>query len=438
MVKSEGYIVDALTDKALQFIESNQRRPFLCFVPFTTPHSPFSVPPQDWERFKAKTLTQTAGAKDENLDATRCVYAMLENQDRNVGRILAKLKALNLENDTIVIYFSDNGPNTARWNGNMKGKKGSTDEGGVRSPLFIRWPAKIARGAKVNVIAGAIDLSPTLHALAQVSRQGDQPLDGRSLSPLLLNDAREDWPARTLFQTWGNQVSARTATHRLDHAGNLFDMVNDPNQTTPIQERQPELTRQLRQATQTWRSEMGLASGVNSKGQAKAPRAPTNAVDPRPIAIGYREFPITILPARDGEPIGELRRSAKAPNSSYFTNWTKTTDAAVWNVEVMNAGTYVVTLDYTCPLDDVGATLELKVGATKITGKVTEAWDPPLFTEQDIVPRTTHGESLLKPFKTLTLGEIKLEPGLNQLNLRATMIPGKSVMDLRRITLTLR
>lgn len=438
MVKSEGYIVDALTDKALQFIESNQRRPFLCFVPFTTPHSPFSVPPQDWERFKAKPLTQTAGAKDENLDATRCVYAMLENQDRNVGRILAKLKALNLENDTIVIYFSDNGPNTARWNGNMKGKKGSTDEGGVRSPLFIRWPAKIARGAKVNVIAGAIDLSPTLHALAQVSRQGDRPLDGRSLSPLLLNDVREDWPDRTLFQTWGNQVSARTATHRLDHAGNLFDMVNDPNQTTPIQERQPELARRLRQAAQTWRSEMGLAGGANSKGKGKAPSAPLTAVDPRPIAIGYREFPITILPARDGEPIGELRRSAKAPNSSYFTNWTKPTDAAVWNVEVMNAGTYVVTLDYTCPLDDVGATLELKVGATKITGKVTEAWDPPLFTQQDIVPRTTHGESLLKPFKTLTLGEIKLEPGLNQLNLRATMIPGKSVMDLRRITLTLR
>ncbi len=438
MVTSEGYIVDALTDKALQFIERNQRRPFLCFVPFTTPHSPFSVPPQDWERFKAKPLTQTAGAKDENLDATRCVYAMLENQDRNVGRILAKLKALNLENDTIVIYFSDNGPNTARWNGNMKGKKGSTDEGGVRSPLFIRWPGKIARGAKVNVIAGAIDLSPTLHALAQVSRQGDQSLDGRSLSPLLLNDAQEDWPARTLFQTWGNQVSARTATHRLDHAGNLFDMVNDPNQTTPIQERQPELARQLRQAAQTWRTEMGLAGGANSKGQAKAPRAPTNTVDPRPIAIGYREFPITILPARDGEPIGELRRSAKAPNSSYFTNWTKPTDAAVWNVEVMNAGTYVVTLDYTCPLDDVGATLELKVGATKITGKVTEAWDPPLFTQQDIVPRTTHGESLLKPFKTMTLGEIKLEPGLKQLNLRATMIPGKSVMDLRRITLTLR
>ncbi len=439
MEKSAGYIVDVLTDKALQFIERNQRRPFLCYVPFTTPHSPFSVPPEDWDRFKAKPLTQTATpAKEENQDATRCVLAMLENQDRNVGRILAKLKALNLENDTIVIYFSDNGPNTARWNGNMKGKKGSTDEGGVRSPLFIRWPGKIARGAKVNVIAGAIDLNPTLHALAQVSRQGDQPLDGRSLSPLLLKDAPEDWPARTLFQTWGNQVSARTDTHRLDQAGNLFDMVVDPNQTRPIQDRQPEIAKALQLSVQTWRTEMGLTSDANRQGKTKTPHTQGNAVDPRPIAIGYREFPITMLPARDGEPLGELRRSAKAPNASYFTNWTKTTDAAVWNVEVMNPGTYLVTLDYTCPNADVGSTLELSVGATKITSKVTEPWDPPLFTQQDVVPRTTHGESLLKPFKTMTLGEIKLEPGQMQLKLRATSIPGQSVLDLRRLTLTLR
>ena len=439
MVKSEGYIVDVLTDKALQFIERNKARPFLCYVPFTTPHSPFSVPPQDWEQYKDKPLIQTAVLpKEENPDATRCVLAMLANQDRNVGRILAKLKELDLENDTIVIYFSDNGPNTARWNGNMKGKKGSVDEGGVRSPLFIRWPGKITRGAKVDAIAGAIDLSPTLHALAQIKRQGDQPLDGSSLAPLLLRGAQTDWPDRTLFQTWGNQVSARTEKYRLDQAGNLFDMVTDPNQTTPIQAQQPEIAKVLVQAVLTWRTEMGLASDANRKGKAKAPNSQGNAVDPRPIAIGYREFPTTMLPARDGEPLGELRRSARAPNSSYFTNWTKATDAAVWNVEVMNAGTYVVTLDYTCPNADVGATLELSLGATKITGKLSEGWDPPLFTQQDIVPRTTHGESLLKPFKTMTLGEIKLEPGLSQLKLRATVIPGKSVMDLRRITLTLR
>jgi len=432
MQPSQGYIVDVLTDKALQFIERNQRKPFLCYVPFTTPHSPFSVPPTDWARFKDLPITQPATvAKDEEPDATRCVLAMLENQDRNVGRILAKLKALNLENDTLVIYFSDNGPNTSRWNGGMKGKKGMTDEGGVRSPLFIRWPGRIAAGTLVKPIAGAIDLSPTLHALAGVKRVGEKPLDGRDLSPLLLKGVDADWAPRRLFNSWANSVSVRTQTHRLDNVGNLFDLVTDPGQTTPIQAQQPELARQLSEAVAAWRQEMGLGGPNQRKGDG-------SQVDPRPLAIGYREFPSTMLPARDGTPLGEMRRSAKAPNSSYFVHWTKPTDAAVWNIEVMTAGTYTVTLDYTCPVADVGSILELGIGQTKITGKVTAGWDPPLLTEQDVVPRRLHGESLMKPFHTMTLGEIKLEPGLAALKLRALSIPGQSVMDLRRVTITLK
>jgi hypothetical protein len=132
-----------------------------------------------------------------------------------------------------------------------------------------------------------------------------------------------------------------------------------------------------------------------------------------------------------------MRRSGKAPNSSYFVNWTKPGDAAVWNIEVVNAGTYVVTLDYACPPEDVGAKLELSFEGTLLKGKVSEAWNPPLITDQDVVPRSG-GESLMKPFRTMTLGEVKLEPGKGELILRATDIPGKSVMELRRLTLTLK
>jgi len=439
MKSTQGYIVDVLTDKALQFIERNQGKPFLCYVPFTTPHSPWSVPATDWARFRDKPIAQVATqANAEQLDETRCALAMVENQDRNVGRLLAKLKELHLEQDTIVVYFSDNGPNSHRWTGGLKGVKGSTDEGGVRSPLFIRWPARIEPGTRVLPIAGAIDLAPTLEALAGVRRVGDRPRDGRDLSPLLRKGSDADWAPRRLFQTWGGQVSVRTETHRLDHAGNLFDMTADPGQTTPLQAKLPALAQELGAAVADWRREMGLAAPGTAKGKGKAANPLGNAVDPRPIALGYREFPITMLPARDGSPLGEMRRSAKAPNSSYFVNWTKTTDAARWNVQVITAGTYVVTLDYTCPAADIGATIELAIGERRLRGKVTEAWDPPLIVDQDIVPRTTHGESLMKPFRTMTLGEIVLEPGPGTLQLRATEIPGKSVMDLRRVTLTLK
>ncbi len=436
MKPSKGYIVDVLTEKALQFIDRNKGKPFLCYVPFTTPHSPWSVPPEDWNRFKDKPITQTAtNAQAEKLDETRCAQAMLENQDRNVGRILAKLKELNLENDTIVVYFSDNGPNGNRWTGGMKGTKASTDEGGVRSPLFIRWPGKIAAGSQVKPIAGAIDLSPTLHGLASVKRIGDNPLDGRDLAPLLRTGLDADWAPRYIFNSWANNVSVRTQTHRLDNAGNLFDMIADPGQTTPIQTKQPELAKELITAVTDWRKELGIATTAASKGKGKG--GPGNGVDPRPLAIGYREFPITMLPARDGEPRGEMRRSGRAPNSSYFVNWTKAEDSAVWNIEVVTAGTYIVTLDYTCPAADVGSKLELSFEGTLLKGKVTEAWDPPLLADQDVVPRGT-GESVMKVFRSMTLGEVRLEPGKGELKLRATDIPGKSVMELRRVTMTLK
>ncbi len=430
MERTHGYIVDVLTDKAVQFIERNKAKPFVCYVPFTTPHSPFSVPPADWARFKDMPISQQAtNAQAEIPDATRCALAMVENQDRNVGRILEKLKSLGLEENTIVVYFSDNGPNTARWNGGMKGVKASTDEGGVRSPLFVRWPSKIAAGTQVQNIASVIDLAPTLHALAGIKRVGEKPLDGRDLTPLLQRGLDADWAPRRIFNTWANHVSVRTQTHRLDNKGNLYDMVADPGQVTPIQDKEPGLAKELSLAVVAWRQELDI--GPVGKG-------PGNAVDPRPLSIGYREFPATMLPARDGEPHGEMRRSSKAPNSSYFVNWTKTTDTATWNIEVVTAGTYVVTVDYTCPLADAGSTVELTFEESRLRGKIVAGWDPPLLTGQDVVPRGEHGESIMKDFHSLKLGEIKLEPGKGELKLRAIDIPGKSVMDLRRLTLTLK
>ena len=430
MERTHGYIVDVLTDKAVQFIERNKAKPFVCYVPFTTPHSPFSVPPADWARFKDMPISQQAtNAQAEIPDATRCALAMVENQDRNVGRILEKLKSLGLEENTIVVYFSDNGPNTARWNGGMKGVKASTDEGGVRSPLFVRWPSKIVAGTQVQNIASVIDLAPTLHALAGIKRVGEKPLDGRDLTPLLQRGLDADWAPRRIFNTWANHVSVRTQTHRLDNKGNLYDMVADPGQVTPIQDKEPGLAKELSLAVVAWRQELDI--GPVGKG-------PGNAVDPRPLSIGYREFPATMLPARDGEPHGEMRRSSKAPNSSYFVNWTKTTDTATWNIEVVTAGTYVVTVDYTCPLADAGSTVELTFEESRLRGKIIAGWDPPLLTGQDVVPRGEHGESIMKDFHSLKLGEIKLEPGKGELKLRAIDIPGKSVMDLRRLTLTLK
>jgi arylsulfatase A-like enzyme len=426
IVRTEGYIVDVCTDRALEFIEKNRSRPFFCYVPFTTPHSPWTAPEENWNRFKEKPITQRSTLpQQEDLDHTRCALAMLENQDENVGRVLAKLEELKLDENTIIVYFSDNGPNSWRWNGGMKGRKGSTDEGGVRSVCYLRWPARLPAGKTLTHISGAIDLLPTLTSLAGVSRVGEKPLDGRDLSPLLLNDSAE-WPERMIFSAWNRRVSVRTQTHRLDATGKLYDMAADPGQTKPINDRQPELAAKLTEAVEAWRRE--------TEGDAEIARG--RSVDPRPIHVGYREFPITMLPARDGEPQGGVQRSSGAPNCSYFVNWTSEEDRMVWSLDVQTAGRYEVSIDYTCPLSDAGSTVELSFGKNRITGKVEPGWDPPLYTNQDTLPRPP-AESQMKEFRTLRLGEMTLDTGRGPLTLRAVDIPGEYVMDVRRVTLTL-
>ena len=100
------------------------------------------------------------------------------------------------------------------------------------------------------------------------------------------------------------------------------------------------------------------------------------------------------------------------------------------------AGNYEVSIDYTCPLADVGAEIELSFRESRLTGTVTPGWDPPLYTNQDTLPRPP-AESPMKEFRPLRLGILRLEAGRGPLMLRALNSPGRSVMDVRRLTLTL-
>jgi hypothetical protein len=232
-----------------------------------------------------------------------------------------------------------------------------------------------------------------------------------------------------IFSTWAGRISVRTQQYRLDSTGALYDMTADPGQTRNVAGEQPEVAARLVQAVADWRTEMfGTDAG------AKPPRG--QAVDPRPIPVGYPEFPITMLPARDGEPRGGVLRSSGAPNCSYFVNWTDREGHMVWNLDVRTTGNYEVVIDYTCPIADAGSVIELSFGENRLCGSVKPGWNPPLYTNQDTLPRPS-GESQMKEFRPLTLGTIRLEKGTGPLTLRAVEISGSSVMDVRRVTLTL-
>ncbi|HEY1599166.1 MAG TPA: arylsulfatase [Pirellulales bacterium] len=419
-VRGRGYISDDLTDHAMAFIDEHRANPFLCYLAFNTPHSPMQVPDRFFEPFRdAEIPLRHKGPQPEDLGTTRAALAMCENIDWNVGRVLEKLADLKLADNTIVVYFCDNGPNSWRWNGGFKGRKASTDEGGVRSPLLVRWPGHIPPGTRVKPVAAAIDLLPTLAGLSGVDSKADKPLDGVDQTELLLG-ARATAPPRLIFSHWNDKVSARDDRYMLDHTGHVYDLSVDPGQTTDKRQVLAAEATRLSSALNEWKSTV-LAELT---------------MDPRPFTVGYREFPNTVLPARDGMPHGMVQRSARAPNCSFFTNWKSPDDYITWDIDVATTGRYEATLYYTCPAADIGSAFELRCGSNQVTGKVTEAHDPPLVgAEHDRVPR--EGESFVKDFKPLSVGVIELPKGRSELRLVATSVPGQTVMDLRGITLKL-
>ena len=417
LVQGEGFVVDDFTEKAMDFISKSDDTPFFAYLAYNTPHSPMQVPDTYWDRFSDKNLAlRHRDPNKENIPHTRAALAMCENIDWNVGRLLNHLDAQGLGSNTIVVFFCDNGPNGSRWNGDMKGRKGSTDEGGVRSPLLIRWPGNIPPGTQITEIGGAIDLLPTLTDLAGFPAPRPKPLDGISLKPLLLQE-NPDWPDRLLVSHWRNRVSVRSRNHRLGHQGALFDLTSDPGQRTDIRDRFPETYQRLKAAQTRW----------------TAAHIPETAPAFRPFLIGHPDSEITQMPARDAKQHGNIKRSNRFPNCSYFTNWTSSEDYISWDSEVLTDGNYEVEIYYACEAKDVGARIELEWMNEQLQATITEAHTPPLRgAENDRVQRS---ESYVKAFKPMTLGTISLKKGRGQLKLRAPKIPGQSAIEFRLMML---
>jgi arylsulfatase A-like enzyme len=422
LVKGDGYVIDDFTNRAAGFMEQQHAagKPFFVFLAYNTPHSPMQVPDRWWKKFENNELTHDhPGRKKEDLNHTRAALAMCENIDWNVGRLLAKLHDLKISEETMIMFFSDNGPNGRRWNGGMKGIKGSVDEGGVRSPLLVRWPGKVPQGKRVAPVSAAIDLLPTLAAMADIPLQSPKPLDGISLAPLLVDpdQTAADWPERMIFSHWNGKVSVRTQRFRLDADGRLFNMTADPGQESDVSSDHPETTRELKAAVAEWRK--SVLKGVGN--------------DKRPFVIAHPAVPWSVIPARDAIAHGEIERSSVHPNCSYFLNWTSASDKITWDVEAGATGKFEVEIWYACPKKDVGSTIELSLGKSRLAGKITEAHDPPLRGhESERVPRT---ESYVKDFRPMKLGVMSIEKGSGTLTLRALEIPGSQVMEFRQLTL---
>ena len=414
IVKGDGFLVDDLTNRGLQFIEKEKERPFFLYLPYNTPHSPMQVPDAYWNKFKDKLLEKGYhGEEKEDLNFTKAALAMVENIDFNVGRITNKLRELGIEENTIIIFMSDNGPNGWRWNNGMRGKKGSTDEGGVRTPFYIQWKNTFKAGKRITQIASAIDILPTLVALAEISPVTKEPIDGMDLSKFLLKDS-EAIQDRFIFNHWNGRTSIRTQHYRLDEKGRLYNMDKDLGQTLDVSKKYPHLRDSLEIIKANWLTNTVIITAKN---------------DNRPFTLGHPDYKYTQIPARDGIPHGNIARSNRFPNNTFFTNWKSVKDSITWDLEVLEDGEFEVELYYTCPKASLGTTVSLTFGGNGISKKISEVHNPPLTgMENDRSPRM---ESYVKNFKPLKMGNITLKKGEGQLVLKALELKEKQGPDIR-------
>jgi len=404
--KSEGYINDVVTDAALDFMRAKSADPFFCYVAYNTPHTPMQVPDAYFDAAKARGL-------DDSLAA---VYAMCESIDHNLGRMLAWLDESALADDTIVVFMGDNGPNTDRYNGGMRGRKSSLHEGGTRNILFVRYPDKIPAGTVVSSLAAHIDLLPTLSELAGVKHPEAAQLDGISLVPQM--QGGEPGAERMLFELWGGHRAIRTPQYRWVREGKeaqLYDMIADPGQASDIAADHPEIAARF---DEVFAEQVLSAVDVWTK--------------PPPIPVGHDAAPVVRLDGPESILSGGPKLYGKHPNNSWITEWTSTEGAARWDLDVVRDGTYEVTVRYVCAEENLGARMQVAAGGASAEAEVTQAHDPAYLPSPDRVPRTEVHE---KEWAELIIGPLNIEKGSATLELRATSIPGASAPDIKVVVL---
>lgn len=172
--------VFTLTDKALEFMRANRDRPFFCYLAHHAIHTPLQARVETLAKFEAKQ----PGQQHHNPLYAACTYDL----DESVGRLLAGLKELGLEENTLVVFTSDNGGTQQSSQEPLRGNKGGYYEGGIREPWIVRWPGVTKPGSRSDVPVINVDLYPTFLAAAKASAPDGKVLDGESLLPLLRGD----------------------------------------------------------------------------------------------------------------------------------------------------------------------------------------------------------------------------------------------------------
>ncbi len=286
VARETEYLTDAFAREACAFLDRHQARPFFLYLAFNAVHTPMHATPDRVRRF------ESIG------DPQRRTYAgMTVALDEAVGRVLDKLRALKLEDDTLVFFFSDNGGPTMRGttiNGSrntpLRGSKRTTLEGGIRVPFVVRWPGKLPAGRVYDAPVIQLDILPTVLAAAGVTPRPEWNLDGVDLVPFL-SGKESRRPHETLYWRLGAQTAVRHGDWKLvrydpvaDGANptgprraaitatpaKLYDLAHDIGEVRDLAAQQPAKAKELEELWQKWSAQMARPLwGQGARGSAQ-------------------------------------------------------------------------------------------------------------------------------------------------------------------------
>ncbi len=238
-----GYLTDYWTDESLKVIEANKNRPFFLYLAHWAPHTPLQATREDFE-----------AVGDIEPHRMRVYAAMIHALDRSVGRVMDKLEAEGLADNTIIVLSSDNGGagyiGLPEVNAPYRGWKITLFEGGIRVPMFVKWPSRIAPGTVVDTPVAHIDLLPTLAAAAGADLPSDRAIDGQNILPAATGEGSIERPNDAIYWSSGSYRVVRAGDWKLQLDGLqdkawLFDLNADPTEQVNLSVERPEKLAEL-------------------------------------------------------------------------------------------------------------------------------------------------------------------------------------------------
>ncbi|MGQ1784561.1 MULTISPECIES: arylsulfatase [unclassified Saccharicrinis] len=354
IVEREGYCSDVFTNAAIDFVEENKEEPFFLYLAFNAPHDPLQVPQEYYNRYQ--DIDPASGFENDGRpfpemtepmkEKARKVYAMVSNIDDNLGRLFAKIDQLNLKENTLMIFMTDNGPIPYRYLAGMRGRKSSVYEGGIHVPCFWRYPAAFKGNRDIEVTASHFDIFPTIAALCGAKIPDDRKIDGVSLLPLL-KEEQSDLPERSICRYWTRREPQRyknMMVRRGEHkfVGNcdqssgieefeLYNLANDPYEQNNIVNSNTKVAIQLKEELDTWLTDMQASPNI-----VHSPRMVIGTEFENPVYLNLNDVHFTAH--KDAEK-----------------------EVVYWETEIAQAGKYEINLYFKKVIEGNGE-VQLKIG----------------------------------------------------------------------------